>query len=707
MQQAIPVNGAVGAGPATPEPMHAYGNTLTAVPLSEVMRAQRDEAKRRVQEQQNAPVVSSLAAHIRRCWQMARDHKLARIQPQLMDCLRRRNGEYEPSKLARIREMGGTDIYMKLTQIKCRAGKGWVRDIMSPTGDKPWSLEATPIPDSASGFPQHVEQTIQQAVMADVQLMQQMGQPVDPMTVEVIAQTYREEVDRKVGEIVGRKVGLMERKIHDQMIEGGWRQAFDDFLEHLFTFKAAFIKGPVVRKTRVLKWVRGQAGWTAQVGDALSLNFYAPSPFDIYMSPDSTSVNDGFLIEFHRLSRQSLLEMRDVDGYSKDAIDQVLDQYAIGGLRDWTVVESERLQLENKLTSFETSGDTIDALQFWGSVPGKLLIEWGMDERRVPDPVAEYNVDAWLIGGYVIRAVINDDDLGERPYYGTSYDKVAGSPWGNALPEIMSDMQDACNAAARALINNMGMASGPMVGVNVQRLPDGEKVQSIQPWNIYQFVNHKAGISEPPIHFFQPDSNADVLMRVYAEFERRADEYTGIPAYAHGDSSVGGAGNTASGLSMLMGAATRGIKNVLGNIDIDVIEPVVRAMYNHNMRYDPDEDIKGDLRIVAKGATGLMIREQMQMRRNEFLQTTNNPTDLQIMGMEGRAELLRGAARALDLPVGKVIPTEQAMNKKGLLMQQQQMLAQQAGMVPGEAPEKLDAAGNPVAGQDARLFNQR
>ena len=70
-----------------------------------------------------------------------------------------------------------------------------------------------------------------------------------------------------------------------------------------------------------------------------------------------------------------------------------------------------------------------------------------------------------------------------------------------------------------------------------------------------------------------------------------ADDHSGIPSYVTGDLNVQGAGRTASGLSMLMGSAGKGIRQVVMHID-NVIKPVIHRIFLYNMRYNEDESIK-------------------------------------------------------------------------------------------------------------------
>lgn len=149
---------------------------------------------------------------------------------------------------------------------------------------------------------------------------------------------------------------------------------------------------------------------------------------------------------------------------------------------------------------------------------------------------------------------------------------------------------------------------------------------------------------------------------------------------------------------MLMGAATKTIKTIVANIDVGLIEPMVRGFFRFAMLYHPDDSAKGDCQVVAKGSTALLVREQAQIRRNEFLQTTNNPVDLQIMGIGRRAELLRSVAETLSLSPDEVAPTREEMEQQ---QQQQAALSPPPAGQPGAA---LGPDGQPVAGQDFRLM---
>jgi hypothetical protein len=103
------------------------------------------------------------------------------------------------------------------------------------------------------------------------------------------------------------------------------------------------------------------------------------------------------------------------------------------------------------------------------------------------------------------------------------------------------------------------------------------------------------------------------------------------------------------------------------------------------MQHGKGSDIKGDLQARARGATSMIAKESAQVRTNEFLAATANPLDMAIIGMDGRAELLRHAARRLDISSERVVPSQSRV-KVMQAQQQQQLLAQQQASQGGANP---------------------
>jgi hypothetical protein len=499
----------------------------------------------------------------------------------------------------------------------------------------------------------------------------------------------------------------MKNKIEDQFEQGGWSEAFNEFITDLVTFPAAFVKGPVVRRQRVLGYTKAPDGTTVvEATERLGPEFERVDPFRIYPEPGIRHINDGYIFEHHHMSRMELADLIGVPGYDDDAIRKVLE---IGNGQSWINedVELQKEEQERLYYAYNSPTEMFDALEFWGKVSGEMLRDWGLSDEEVEDPAREYDANVWVVGNYVIKAVLNYDPLGEKPYAKTSFIKQPGAFWGRGIPEIIEDIQNVCNAAARSLVNNMAIASGPQVEVNLERIPPNEDITQLHPWKIWQTMNDPLGSSAPAVRFSQPDSRANELMGVYDRFSRLADDHSGIPAYIYGDTNVQGAGRTASGLSMLMGSAGKGIRQVVMHIDHDVIHPIVKRQFVYNMRYDTDESLKGDVEIVPKGAINLAVKETVNVRRVEFLNATANPIDAEIIGPDGRAAILREVAKGLQMPVDDIVPSREKMSYEQ--KQAAQAMAAQAmqGGQQGGAPAPTFPGGMPMGGQQANTVMNR
>lgn len=669
---------------------------LRVVPNEQLLaQEQQAIADAQVAAQQAQPVIVGLAGYVRQCFNAADTYR-QNHEDDMLNALRARNGEYDAATLAEIKKQGGSDVYMRVTSSKMRTAQSWLKDIYLNI-DRPWTVDPTPMPS--------LKQEVEPLVMQQVDMISRQAAMMGMVpTEQELMQLYEELLDKARGEVEEEAKKLAERaadRIDDILVEGGFYTSLDESLSDVTTFKICVLKGPIVTMKKVLEWQTQvdpntqQPKRTPFINRVPTYTFRRVSPLNMYFAPAATRATDGYVIERHKLYRTDLVEMIDAPGFDSAAVREVLKEFGRGGLNEWLSVDSqEAAALGNQQPRSDKSAPTIDALEYWGSVQGQMLLDWGMDAAGI-DPVMEYNATVWVVGPYVIKAVLNHDPLGRIPYRTTSYSKIPGTIYGEGLYEQLKDVQKVCNAAIRSLVNNAAISSGPQAVVKINRLPPGEEISSMYPWKIWQALDELSGANQgDPISFFQPTMNAEPLMGVYDKFSTLADEYSNLPRYMMGDQHVGGAGRTAAGLSMLMNAANKGIKNVANNIDTDILVPTIEFLYYFLMLYDPDESIKGDIQIRARGASGLMLKELLNQRRLEFLQLTTNPVDLQIVKPEGRAAILREIAKGLELNTNDIVPSDDEVRRNMMMAQQQQQQQAEADAAQEEQYDvKYDEGG--------------
>lgn len=659
--------------------------------------------------------ITSLRSHILHAFQENRDaRESGGVNKLMLDSLRAYNGQYDPEDWAKIKAEGGSSIFMNLTSTKVRAAISWIKDILLASKQDAFSIKPTPEveldPAVMGMINQRVTKEFTEMIeAANVSPETPEGQPQqeapDPATTLKEINERKRDLYTAVLEEINKEAAfafdIIETKIKDQMKEGKWDQALSEVIDDFCIFPTAFMKGPIVTVKKRLKWVNGEVGVEK---DYVMMNKRV-SPLDIYPSPEATCVDDGNFIEHLRMSRKEIASFIGVEPYKQEALRQVLERDEGKGYPAGmdTNIEDEKAREEMREDTHRANTNVFHGLHFFGTAPVKLLRQWELEDEALDglDDEDEVDIEAILIGTEVIKCVINDDPLGRRPYYSASFQKRPGSIWGTAPPYLMRDIQKMCNACARALSNNMGLSSGPIMELVVDRLADGQEVQQLRPRDIVQTKTDPMGNSQRAVSFFNIPSNAQELLTVYKEFEVKADDVTMIPRYAYGNERTGGAAQTASGLSMLLESASKGIKDAIRHIDEGIIIPRVEQEFYITMLRG-NLEFTGDINVIAEGSQTLTMAGAQQMRRNEFLQVTANPTDQEIMGPEGRAEILRVTAQ--DLGLGEnIVPNRQelkAKEKEKAKQQGQPDPSVQAAQIQNETNYKISQERNQISAAD-------
>ena len=664
--------------------------TLRVVSNAQLTAAEQaaDQERAAAEAAANETSMTGLSAYIRSQFDMMKRHRNTTGQgwsERLLHALRVFNGQYDATKLAEIQRFGGSEVYARIIAMKCRGATSLLNDVyLSP--QRPWAIE----PSDDPTIPQHVIDSIKQLSMVEVQTLMAGGQEPDVNAMRDRIQQLTEAARQAAKKKAAMQAKVSEDKIDEILHDGGFYKALAEFLVDLPLFPFACMKGPVVRIVPSVVWENGQA----VVEQKPRFFWNRISPFDIWWTPGVNDIEDAAVIERTRLTRADLNDLLDLPGYNTDAIRSVLEDYGRGGLNeDWDMTDTERAVNESRENPFLNQSGLINCLEYHGNIQGKMLVEYGMDESQIPDPLRDYFVQCWLIGRHIIKVQMAPSPRKRHPYFITSFEKVPGTPVGNGLPDLLADVQESGNAVLRALINNMSIASGPQVVVNDDRLSPDEDGEELYPWKRWHVQSDPMGNNgAPPISFFQPNSNAQELFQVYQQFVNMADELSAIPKYLQGSGAGGGAGRTASGLAMLMGNASKILQTVAANVDRDVISPLLNQLYDMIMLTDTSGLLTGEENIKVMGVAVAVQRVTQRSRQLEFLQITANPIDMQIVGPKGRATVLREVSQGLGLPGTEIVPSDEQI--EAMQKQQQAMAAAAAQAQGSQAPHGGNVTGD-------------
>jgi len=269
-------------------------------------------------------IASGISGHITNCWNKAKFQK-QRITERLLACERQRRGEYDPDKAQEIAQTGGSDIYMMITDVKCNGAKAWIQDVMFQD-DRGFDLSPSQEPQIPPEVKMSIIDFVRQEAMEFLAQGQQMHPDAFRERLEEVHDTILLRIRDEAKECAERMGGV----IQDQMQEGGYKRAMEDFIDDFVTYPTAILKGPTVRKKKKLTW---GPNFVPIVTNDFFREVERVSPYDIYPSPNSSGVDDGFLIQRHRLTSKDLESMKGVPGYSDGDIDQVLVRYGNSGFR--------------------------------------------------------------------------------------------------------------------------------------------------------------------------------------------------------------------------------------------------------------------------------------------------------------------------------------------------------------------------------------
>jgi hypothetical protein len=221
-------------------------------------------------------------------------------------------------------------------------------------------------------------------------------------------------------------------------------------------------------------------------------------------------------------------------------------------------------------------------------------------------------------------------------------------------------------------IDNLALSGSLVFDVDETALVGGQNME-IYPGKVFK---RQAGVPGTAIHGLKFPNTSTENMMMFDKFRQLADEQTGIPSYSHGQTGVQSMTRTASGMSMLLGAASLNIKTVIKNLDDFLLKPLGESYFQWNMQFlEKHLSAVGDLEIKATGTNSLMQKEVRSQRLTMFLQTVQNPAIAPFVKMN---KLISELAYSLDLDPDELLndPEEAAIMAQIIGMQNGQTTGQ-------------------------------
>ena len=492
----------------------------------------------------------------------------------------------------------------------------------------------------------------------------------------------------------------MEKLIHDQIEESNGATELRNAIFESVLLGTGIIKGPFNFNKTLHKWTTGEDGGREYVPEEVRVpRLEFVSAWDFYPDPNSTEMDEAeWAIHRHKFNKSQLRALMKRPYFDKTKISECIKQGYNYQKRSF---ENE-IKLDNNVSFSDT--DRFEVLEYWGVMDAEYAREAGLNIDDDIDDLEEIQINAWVCMGKIIRLVGNPFKPSRLPYNAVPYEKNPYSFWGVGVPENMEDSQQIMNGHARMAIDNLALAGSLVFDVDEAALVAGQSMD-IYPGKIFK---RQAGMPGQSIYGLKFPNTAPENMQMFDRFRQLADESTGIPSYSHGNTGVQGMTRTASGMSMLMGAASLNIKTVVKNLDDFLLKPLAVAFYQWNMQfYDGDLNVVGDLEIKATGTSSLMQKEVRSQRLTTFLQSVQNPAVAPFVKV---SKIIQELAYSLDFDPDEIInsPEEAAIYAQIIGLQNQQPapgadgqqspMGEGGGVPGGGAGEGVTGNGNGTIG---------
>ena len=650
----------------------------------------------------------SLVGYVEARYERARTRRYS-DEERWVQAYKNYRGIYGPD--VQFTETEKSRVFIKVTKTKVLAAYGQLVDVLFSQNRFPIGVEPTALPEGVADTV-HVDPKEQEQEQALEQIKDIYGSPGDGNDLQPGDTTdmLRDRLgpqQEDLEDIEGLEEGpgqtqsavtfhpamvaakRMEKKIKDQLEESSATKQLRFSVFECVLFGTGVMKGPFALDKEYPNW--------DEEGDYDPIIKTIPkvehtSVWDFYPDPDAYNMEDAtYTVERHRMTRPQLRALKKRPFFRSNAIDDAI-KYGESYNQEWW---EESLNDNDVASDFggegfsSYSGDVerFQVLEFWGTVDREIVENQGLEipEKFLEDD--EIQINAWVCNGEILRFVINPFTPKRIPYVASPYEINPYSFFGVGLAENMDDTQTLMNGFMRLAVDNAILSGNLLIEVDETNLAPGQDL-TVYPGKIFRRQGGAPGQAIFGTKF--PNVSSENMM-LFDKARVLSDESSGLPSYSYGQTGVMGTGRTASGISMLMGAASNAIRTVIKNMDDYMLRPMGEALFAFNMQFDFDPDIKGDLEIRARGTESFMKNEVRSQRLISFLQIASSPV---LAPFAKFPYIMREIASTMDLDVEKVTNNpEEAFRQALLLQQMQQQMAEQN---PQPAQDPTGAGGGNI-----------
>lgn len=576
------------------------------------------------------------------------------IETRWLEDLRQYNGKYTEDQLTRMRQKGGSQVFVNITRNKTRAAIARLSDMLLPNDDTNFGIKPTPVPAMSK------QQGMMQADMQQPGMMPQgmppemQGQP--GMMPEQGMQPPQQQPDpQAIADDAARK---MQKQIEDDFAESRYNAHARDVIEDACILGTGILKGPaIVNRTRRAWMTDPSTGQSVmEIQEEFRPAVERVDPWDFFPDMSAAKMSEAeFVFERKLLNRKQLRDLADLPGVMLPQLRRALED------KDGHHISHDRRDEMRAITGVDTvvSDARYELWEYWGPLDKEELEACGCDVDD--DPLVEYTGCVLMVGNHVIKAALNPLETDDLPYSVFNWEEDSSTIFGFGVPYLMRQPQKVVNAAWRMMMDNAGLSAGPQIVVNKRAVTPKDGDWTIRSNKVWEYTGD-APIDQAFLSV-QIQNNQGDMAAIFNMAQELADTETNLPVLLQGEGMNGGPGaRTATGMQMLMNNSNIVLRSAVKNFDDGISVPTVRRFYDYHMMYTDRAEIKGDFDVVAKGTSVLIAREEQQEKLMMLSQVAaNNPIFAELTNWQG---LYKEILRTLQVPVDTVTYTDEEVEQR-------------------------------------------
>ena len=647
--------------------------------------------------------VKGIADHVMSQFKKSEDYRYDE-ETRWVRAYRNYRGIYGPD--VQFTEAEKSRVFIKVTKTKTLAAYGQIADVLFAGNKFPISIEPTELPEGVAkdvNFdPKEPSQLREQDVEESLDNPYGFMGDGKELPRGATAQSLQDKLGPladKLGEVESIKEGSgetptaityspamiaaksMEKQIMDQLQESHANKHLRSTAFEMALFGTGVMKGPFAVDKEYPNW--DEEGEYSPVFKTIPQVSHV-SVWNFYPDPDSTNIDQAqYVIERHKMSRSELRALKRRPYFRDNVIEEVIADGENYTKKYW----------EDDLIDYNQDSyvERFEILEYWGMLDTDLLEEQGVSIPKELKDFEELQANVWVSGGRLLRVVLNPFKPSKIPYMAAPYELNPYSFFGVGLAENMDDTQTLMNGFMRMSVDNAVLSGNLLIEVDETNLVPGQDL-SVYPGKVFR---RQGGAPGQAIFGTKFPNVSNENLQLFDKARQLADESTGMPSFAHGQTGVSGVGRTASGISMLMNAASGSIKTVIKNVDDYLLRPLGEGFFRFNMQFDYDSEIKGDLEVKARGTESLMANEVRSQRLMSFLQVASNPALAPFAKFQ---YVIREIAKSMDLDPEKVTNNMSEAALQAEIMKQFQGPTQGQQQQPMQGGEQASptAGANPL-----------